>query len=196
MNKKGFTLSEIIAVIILISIIVAIAVPSVLSVKKRVNERLFEGKKETILVAAELYGQDNPHLFNPDEFIVTVGELVNANYVEKDTEQNDKNCSDSYGCAINPIDNSSLNDVKILVKRNVSTVIAIWEGEQGSTTSEELVDKEENINVVKINVDEHPELAKKYGVMSIPLLLLYNNNKIEKKHVGVMEKEEIIEWIK
>ena len=61
---------------------------------------------------------------------------------------------------------------------------------------EELVDKEENINVVKINVDEHPELAKKYGVMSIPLLLLYNNNKIEKKHVGVMEKEEIIEWIK
>ena len=92
MNKKGFTLSEIIAVIILISIIVAIAVPSVLSVRKRVNERLFEGKKETILVAAELYGQDNPHLFNPDEFIVTVGELVNANYVEKDTEQNDKNC--------------------------------------------------------------------------------------------------------
>lgn len=141
MNKKGFTLSEIIAVIILISIIVAIAVPSVLSVRKRVNERLFEGKKETILVAAELYGQDNPHLFNPDEFIVTVGELVNANYVEKDTEQNDKNCSDSYGCVINPIDNSSLNDVKILVKRNVSTVIAIWEGEQGSTTSEELVDK-------------------------------------------------------
>lgn len=141
MNKKGFTLSEIIAVIILISIIVAIAVPSVLSVRKRVNERLFEGKKETILVAAELYGQDNPHLFNPDEFIVTVGELVNANYVEKDTEQNDKNCSDSYGCAINPIDNSSLNNVKILVKRNVSTVIAIWEGEQGSTTSEELVDK-------------------------------------------------------
>ncbi len=61
---------------------------------------------------------------------------------------------------------------------------------------EELVDEEENINVVKINVDEHPELAKKYGVMSIPLLLLYNNNKIEKKHVGVMEKEEIIEWIK
>lgn len=141
MNKKGFTLAEVIVVIVLISIIVAIAIPSVIAIRNRINERLLESKKDTILVAAELYGQDNPQLFNPNEFIVTVGELVDAGYVERDTESNGKNCTDSYGCVINPVDNKSLNDVKILVKREMSTVIAIWDGELGSSSSSELVDK-------------------------------------------------------
>ena len=34
---------------------------------------------------------------------------------------------------------------------------------------EEIVDEDKNVNGVKINVDEHPDLAREYGVMSIPL---------------------------
>ena len=60
----------------------------------------------------------------------------------------------------------------------------------------EEIDEDKNVNVVKINVDEHPDLAREYGVMSIPLLLLSENNKTVKKHVGLMEKEELIEWMK
>lgn len=63
-------------------------------------------------------------------------------------------------------------------------------------TLEEIAEDNKDANIVKINVDEHPELARSYGVMSIPLLLLYNDNKIEKKHVGLMEKEELLDWIK
>ena len=63
-------------------------------------------------------------------------------------------------------------------------------------TIEEIAEDNKDANIVKINVDEHPELARSYGVMSIPLLLLYNDNKIEKKHVGLMEKEELLDWIK
>ena len=63
-------------------------------------------------------------------------------------------------------------------------------------TIEEIVNANKDINVVKINVDEHPELAGSYGVMSIPYLLLYDNNKMVKKHVGLMEKDEMLEWIK
>ncbi len=141
MNKKGFTLTEVIVVIVLISIIIAIAVPSVIAIRNRINSRLLEGKKDTILIAAELYGQDNPHLFNPNEFVVTVGELVEAGYIEKDLELNNSNCLDSYGCVINPVDNKSLNDVEILVKKEINTVIAIWDGELGSSSSSELVDR-------------------------------------------------------
>ena len=61
---------------------------------------------------------------------------------------------------------------------------------------EEIVDEDKNVNVVKINVDEHPALAREYGVMSIPLLLLSENSKTVKKHVGLMEKEELVEWMK
>ena len=141
MNKKGFTLTEIIVVIVLISILIAIAVPSILSIRNRINQRLLESKKDTILVAAELYGQDNSQLFITDEFIITVGELVNAGYVEKDVEENGENCTDSFGCVINPVDNTSLNNVKILVKKEVSTIIAIWDGKLGSSSSSELVDQ-------------------------------------------------------
>ena len=63
-------------------------------------------------------------------------------------------------------------------------------------TIEEIAEDNKDANIVKINVDEHPELARSYGVMSIPLLLLYNDNKIEKKHVVLMEKEELLDWIK
>ena len=141
MNKKGFTLAEVIVVIVLISIIIAIAIPSVIAIRNRINERLLESKKDAVLVAAELYGQDNPQLFSPNEFIVTVGELVDAGYVERDTESNGENCTDSYGCVINPVDKTSLNNVEILVKKEMSTVIAIWDGELGSSSSSELVDK-------------------------------------------------------
>ena len=61
---------------------------------------------------------------------------------------------------------------------------------------EEVIEENKDVNIVKINVDEHPEIARDHGVMSIPLVLLYNNGKIEKKKIGLMEKDEFLEWIK
>ena len=63
-------------------------------------------------------------------------------------------------------------------------------------TLEEITEENKNINIVKINVDEHQELARKFNVMSIPLLLLYEDNQITKKQLGLMEKEELLEWFK
>ena len=56
MNKKGFTLTELLVVIALISIIVLIAVPSVVSISKRINKRVYNAKIQEIVTAAELYG--------------------------------------------------------------------------------------------------------------------------------------------
>lgn len=55
-KKKGFTLTEILVVIVLIGVIMAIAIPSVVEVRKRINKRLLSEKKQEILVAAQLYG--------------------------------------------------------------------------------------------------------------------------------------------
>ena len=57
-KKKGFTLTEILVVIVLIGVIMAIAIPSVVEVRKRINKRLLSEKKQEILVAAQLYGND------------------------------------------------------------------------------------------------------------------------------------------
>ena len=63
MNKKGFTLTELLVVIALISIIVLIAVPSVVAISKRINKRVYNSKVQEIVTAAELYGTNNPDLW-------------------------------------------------------------------------------------------------------------------------------------
>ena len=47
------------------------------------------------------------------------------------------------------------------------------------------------IKIGKLNVDEQGELARKYGVMSIPTLIFFKEGQIEKKAVGFHSLEEI-----
>lgn len=56
-------------------------------------------------------------------------------------------------------------------------------------------DYEGKIVVGKINIDEQPGLAQKFGVMSIPTLILFKNGNVEKKSVGVVGKEKITSMI-
>ena len=46
--------------------------------------------------------------------------------------------------------------------------------------------------VGKINVDEKPDIAVEYNVMSIPTLIVFKNRKEEKRLVGLRNKEELI----
>nr|2YNX_A Chain A, LACA THIOREDOXIN [synthetic construct]2YNX_B Chain B, LACA THIOREDOXIN [synthetic construct] len=48
----------------------------------------------------------------------------------------------------------------------------------------------------KLNVDENPEIAAKYGIMSIPTLLFFKNGKVVDQLVGAMPKEALKERIK
>lgn len=50
--------------------------------------------------------------------------------------------------------------------------------------------------VGKVNVDEEPELAAEYNIMSIPTFIVFKNGKPEKSGVGFMPKEEIKELLK
>ncbi|MBU0634996.1 MAG: thioredoxin [Candidatus Omnitrophica bacterium] len=51
------------------------------------------------------------------------------------------------------------------------------------------------LKVCKLNVDEASDLAAKYAVMSIPMLILFDKGKLVKQTVGVMSKENLAEWI-
>lgn len=52
------------------------------------------------------------------------------------------------------------------------------------------------INVLKVNVDEHEELAQKYGIMSIPTLIFFKDGSEIKKVIGLKSKREIEEIVK
>ena len=51
----------------------------------------------------------------------------------------------------------------------------------------------EKVKVCKLNVDEAPEIAGEYGVMSIPTLIIFENGNVIDTTVGLTSKSEIIE---
>jgi thioredoxin 1 len=51
------------------------------------------------------------------------------------------------------------------------------------------------IKVVKVNVDEEPELAKTYGIMSIPALFVFKNGEIAGQEVGVHPLDALKKWV-
>lgn len=54
----------------------------------------------------------------------------------------------------------------------------------------------EEVNVIKVDVDEHQNLANEYGVMSIPTLIYFKNGIETSKEIGFRNKEQILEMIK
>ena len=52
------------------------------------------------------------------------------------------------------------------------------------------------VKVGKVNVDEQPELASRYGVMSIPTAILFKNGEVAETLVGLQSKEALEELIK
>lgn len=55
--------------------------------------------------------------------------------------------------------------------------------------------KETNIKLIKVDVDKHDILSKKYGIMSIPTMILFKNKELLEKRVGMTSREELIKWI-
>lgn len=54
---------------------------------------------------------------------------------------------------------------------------------------------EKKLKVCKVNVDEAPDVATQYSVMSIPTLLIFKNGEIMEKRVGVMSVADLEKFI-
>lgn len=61
-----------------------------------------------------------------------------------------------------------------------------------SELADEMCDK---INICKCNVDDNLEIAEKFGVMSIPTLLIFKNGKLVNQKTGATSKELLKNWI-
>ena len=60
---------------------------------------------------------------------------------------------------------------------------------QGALIEEKLLPAHPEIEVLKVDVDEEPALAAKFGVMSIPTLLLYKDGKFVEQIVGLTKPD-------
>ena len=58
--------------------------------------------------------------------------------------------------------------------------------------SEVAREKADDITVAKLNIDEHPDLALRFNVMSIPTLLVFNDGTVQKRIVGAKPKSALL----
>ncbi len=128
MNKKGFTLVEILAVIVILSLLIAIAVPSSITISNKIKQKLLDEKITFIEKAAILWAQDNRRCFTIDECSslqaagftctentntktcnINVDFLINENYHDDEED----------GKVLNPVDNSKcLNNYSVEILYN------------------------------------------------------------------------------
>lgn len=60
---------------------------------------------------------------------------------------------------------------------------------------DEIANERSDIKVGKINVDEQPELARRFGVMSIPMLVVIKDGKLVNQAVGARPKAQILSML-
>lgn len=85
-----------------------------------------------------------------------------------------------------------LSDKKILID-----FYAVWCGpcKMMANVLDSMKDEISDCEIYKVNVDECPNLAREYGVMSIPNLILFQNGEVVKNEMGFKTAEELKEFI-
>ena len=54
---------------------------------------------------------------------------------------------------------------------------------------------EGRLSLAKLDVDENPEAASRYGIRSIPMLMLFRDGVLVESQVGAMSKARLVEWL-
>ncbi|SDX57364.1 thioredoxin [Marininema mesophilum] len=62
----------------------------------------------------------------------------------------------------------------------------------------EEIDQEvgDKLKIKKVNVDENPDSSGRFGVMSIPTLMVFKNGEMVDKMMGFQPKEQLLEWLR
>ena len=87
-----------------------------------------------------------------------------------------------------------------VLNSDIQVLVDFWEEWCGpckmiAPIVDEIANEVEDVKICKVNVDEQPELARKYFVMSIPTIIVFKDGKPAKRHVGALPKEEILELL-
>ena len=74
---------------------------------------------------------------------------------------------------------------------------AEWCGpcKQISPILEEIANEKDNLNILKLNIDENPVTPQKYNIRGIPTLMLFREGKLIDTKIGSLPKSSLVDWI-
>lgn len=91
-------------------------------------------------------------------------------------------------------------DFKELIKNKKVVVdfFATWCGpcKMLGPVIEEVSKEHDDITFIKVDTDKFPNLAREYGIMSIPTIKVFENGNLTKSTVGFMDRGELEDFIK
>ena len=125
MNKKGFTLVEVLAVVVILSIILSLATLGVMNIRRNSLQKLVDTKISNLESSAIIYGQENQNELietcNVDEVNYDFCKLVNVKYlIENEYYTTNEVNSENKKDLINNVTNKSMlcDEIQIYKKNN------------------------------------------------------------------------------
>jgi len=65
----------------------------------------------------------------------------------------------------------------------------------GPILEELAVEYNERVNIVKVNIDDNPATASRYGIQSIPTLMFIKNGQVQDTKIGLLSKDKLAELL-
>ena len=119
MKNKGFTLVEILAVIVILALLLTVAVPSIIGISNKIKTDMYCSKVNDIKSAGKIYGEDYIDELNNGDITRTVCDLINNAVYKKEGDKpcHCENNSVTDACVTNPINGDSMDTFSVTISK-------------------------------------------------------------------------------